>query len=116
MELLSYMCVTPIFYQRLMLHDPSGAAPLRLVLACLTLHDTPMAAPPFARSSQAASSSTASKLVAVQPPYCTGVGQEPDGPLAQGAGQAHRRLPAVCQLARPPARLPACLLSLVVGH
>lgn len=31
-ELLSYMCVTPLFYHRLMLHDSSGAAPLRLVL------------------------------------------------------------------------------------
>lgn len=31
-ELLSYMCVTPLFYHRLMLHDASGAAPLRLVL------------------------------------------------------------------------------------
>jgi hypothetical protein len=66
------MCVTPLFYQRLMLHDPSGAAPLRLVLACLTLHDTPMAAPPFARSADKASSATTSKLVAVQPPYPTG--------------------------------------------
>ncbi len=32
MELLSYMCVTSLFYHRLMLHDASGAAPLRLVL------------------------------------------------------------------------------------
>lgn len=66
------MCVTPLFYQRLMRHDPSGAAPLRLVLACLTLHDAPLAAPPFARSADKASSAAASKLVAVQPPYCTG--------------------------------------------
>ena len=42
--------------------------------ACLTLHDTPLAAPPFARSTDRASSATASKLVAVQPPYCTGAG------------------------------------------
>lgn len=40
--------------------------------ACLTLHDTPLAAPPFARSADRASSASASKLVAVQPPYCTG--------------------------------------------
>lgn len=72
MELLSYLCVTPLFYQRLMLHDPSGAAPLRLVLACLTLHDAPLAAPPFARSADKASSAASSKLIAVQPPYCTG--------------------------------------------
>lgn len=72
MELLSYMVATPLFYQRLMLHDPAGAAPLRLVLACLTLHDTPLAAPPFARSADKASSAAASKLVAVQPPYSTG--------------------------------------------
>lgn len=70
-ELLSYMVVTPLFYQRLMLHDEPGAAPLRLILACLTLHDTPLAAPPFARSADKASSASASKLVAVQPPYCT---------------------------------------------
>lgn len=74
-ELLSYMCVTPLFYQRLMLHDESGAAPLRLVLACLTLHDTPMAAPPFARSTDKATSAATSKLVAVQPPYCTEKGE-----------------------------------------
>ncbi|GAB4822103.1 hypothetical protein N2152v2_009149 [Parachlorella kessleri] len=49
LELLSYLCTTPLFYYRLMLHDPSGAAPLRLVLACLTLHDAPLAAPPFVR-------------------------------------------------------------------
>jgi hypothetical protein len=66
------MCVTPLFYQRLMLHDASGAAPLRLVLACLTLHDTPLAAPPFARSTDRSTNATVSKLVAVQPPYCTG--------------------------------------------
>lgn len=66
------MVVTPLFYQRLMLHDPSGAAPLRLVLACLTLHDNPLAAPPFARSADKASSAASSKLVAVQPPYSTG--------------------------------------------
>ncbi|KAI7840243.1 hypothetical protein COHA_006025 [Chlorella ohadii] len=75
MELLSYMCVTPLFYHRLMLHDASGAAPLRLVLACLTLHDTPLAAPPFARSADRASSATSSKLVAVQPPYRTEKGE-----------------------------------------
>lgn len=34
-ELLSYMCVTPLFYHRLMLHDASGAAPLRLVLVSM---------------------------------------------------------------------------------
>ena len=72
MELLSHMVATPLFYQRLMLHDPSGAAPLRLALACLTLHDSPLAAPPFARSADRASSAAASKLVAVQPPYTTG--------------------------------------------
>lgn len=87
MELLSYMCVTPLFYQRLMRHDPSGAAPLRLVLACLTLHDAPLAAPPFARSMDKASSAAASKLVAVQPPYCTGeCGEQArlDGPGVSG--------------------------------
>lgn len=72
MELLSYLCSTPLFYQRLMLHDATGAAPLRLVLACLTLHDAPLAAPPFARSGdRAAAGAATSKLVAVQPPYCT---------------------------------------------
>ena len=68
MELMACLVVTPLFYHRLMLHDPSAAAPLRLVLACLTLHDAPLAAPPFARSADPASSSAASKLVAVQPP------------------------------------------------
>lgn len=32
-----------------MLHDPSAAAPLRLVLATLQLHDAPLAPPPFVR-------------------------------------------------------------------
>lgn len=49
MELLSYLCTTPLFYHRLMVHDPSGAAPLRLILACLALHDAPLAAPPYCR-------------------------------------------------------------------
>lgn len=93
-ELLSYMCVTPLFYQRLMLHDPSGAAPLRLVLACLTLHDTPIAAPPFARSTDKASSAAASKLVAVQPPYCTG-----------GRGRGDGRMGRCCCSGRSRARL-----------
>lgn len=52
MELLSYLCTTPLFYHRLMVHDPSGAAPLRLVLTCLTLHDAPLAAPPYCRLPQ----------------------------------------------------------------
>lgn len=34
---------------RLLLHDPSAAAPLRLVLAALSLHDAPLAPPPFVR-------------------------------------------------------------------
>jgi hypothetical protein len=49
MELLSYLCITPVFYHRLMVHDPSGAAPLRLVLTCLALLDAPLAAPPYSR-------------------------------------------------------------------
>eukprot|EP00887_Chlorella_sp_A99_P006281 scaffold3.g6281.t1 len=75
MECLSCLCVTPLFYHRLLLHDPSGAAPLRLVLACLTLHDAPLAAPPFSRSASPASSTAAVKLVAVQPPYTTDKGK-----------------------------------------
>ncbi|RMZ53261.1 hypothetical protein APUTEX25_005250, partial [Auxenochlorella protothecoides] len=46
MELLSYLAATPLFYQRLMLCDAPCAAPLRLVLACLTLHAPPLAVPP----------------------------------------------------------------------
>lgn len=37
---------------RLLLHDPSAAAPLRLVLATLSLHDAPHAPPPFVRGPQ----------------------------------------------------------------
>ena len=37
---------------RLLLHDPSAAAPLRLVLAALSLHDAPLAPPPFVRGPQ----------------------------------------------------------------
>uniref|UniRef100_A0A1D2A955 Uncharacterized protein n=2 Tax=Auxenochlorella protothecoides TaxID=3075 RepID=A0A1D2A955_AUXPR len=47
MELLSYLAATPLFYQRLMLCDAPCAAPLRLVLACLTLHAPPLAVPPW---------------------------------------------------------------------
>jgi hypothetical protein len=37
---------------RLLLHDPAAAAPLRLVLAALSLHDAPLAPPPFVRGPQ----------------------------------------------------------------
>ena len=37
---------------RLLLHDPSAAAALRLVLAALSLHDAPLAPPPFVHGAQ----------------------------------------------------------------
>lgn len=43
MQLESFCCC------RLLLHDPSAAAPLRLVLTSLALHDAPLAPPPFVR-------------------------------------------------------------------
>ncbi|KAK9843504.1 hypothetical protein WJX81_006292 [Elliptochloris bilobata] len=55
MEVLSELCATPLFYYRLALHDPSMAAPMRLVAATLALHDPPLAPPPWAIASQPSS-------------------------------------------------------------
>jgi hypothetical protein len=72
MEVLSCMAACPLFYQRLMIHDPHGAAPLRLALACLALHDAPLAAPPFRRVvAPGAPPSARPVLAATRPPYLT---------------------------------------------
>lgn len=107
MECLSCLAVTPLFYHRLLGHDPSGAAPLRLILACLTLHDAPLAAPPFARSSSPASTATSVKLVATKPPYTTEKGQARPGDGSDGPrgvkGRVGQRWAGWAQ-ARPPPR------------
>ena len=71
MEVVSYLACCPLFYQRLLMHDPSGAAPARLVLACLQQHDAPLAAPPFRRSAAPSASAGTSRLEATKPPYPT---------------------------------------------
>lgn len=81
-EMLSFMAATPAFYHRLMMHDASGAAPLRLIACALATHHAPLAAPPFKRQTQAVQSETgqsagasANVLVATLPPYTTKKGQ-----------------------------------------
>lgn len=80
MEILSSMSASPLFYQCLMLRDPHGGLPLRLILACLSLHDAPLAAPPFRRVASSPGNGSASRpvLTPTQPPYLT----------AKGAGAA----------------------------
>ena len=48
-EIVTSMIGCPLFYHAMALHDPTGAPPLRLILTCLSLHDDPLAAPPFVR-------------------------------------------------------------------
>jgi hypothetical protein len=73
-ELVTALCSAPLFYHRMMLHDPQGSSALRLVLASLAIHDEPLAAPPFSRVSSTLSSSRP-VLAATQPPYPTHKGQ-----------------------------------------
>ena len=79
LELITALCASQIFYYRMMLHDPQGSAPLRLILSCLAIHDAPLAAPPFFRmpGSGGGGGGAASRprLAATQPPYSTDKGR-----------------------------------------
>ncbi|KAK9811831.1 hypothetical protein WJX72_010937 [[Myrmecia] bisecta] len=46
MEYLASLCACPLFYYRMVLHDASCAAPLRLIVSGLQLHDPPLAPSP----------------------------------------------------------------------
>jgi len=48
LEVLAELAATPLFYHRLAAHDGGLAAPLRLLAATLSLHDPPLAPPPWA--------------------------------------------------------------------
>jgi len=72
-ELVTALCSAPLFYHRMMLHDPQGSSALRLVLASLAIHDEPLAAPPFSRASTSGSSRPI--LAATDPPYPTDKGR-----------------------------------------
>lgn len=74
LELLTAYCSSPLFYRRMMLHDPQGGSALRLILACLAIHDAPLAAPPFSRVSTTPGAARPI-LAATQPPYPTDKGR-----------------------------------------
>jgi hypothetical protein len=73
-ELVTALCSAPLFYHRMMIHEPHGSSALRLVLSCLAIHDEPLAAPPFSRV-VATPGPSRPVLAARQPPYPTHKGQ-----------------------------------------
>ena len=76
LELLTALCATPLFYHRLMIHDADGVSPLRLIIACLRMHDDPFAAPPFERCQEQTSGSDHRPVVRIaRPPYTTAKGK-----------------------------------------
>lgn len=74
-ELLTTLCACPLFYHRLMLHNPQGSLPLQLILACLGLHDAPLAVPPFARLPLSSPTLGRPVLKPSWPPYSTDKGR-----------------------------------------
>ena len=74
LEILSAFCSSPLFYRRMMLHDPQGSSALRLIISCLSIHDAPLAAPPFSRVNSIPGAARP-VLAATKPPYPTHKGR-----------------------------------------
>lgn len=70
------LCTSPLFYYRMMLHDPHGTAALRLICECLSLHDDPLATPPFGFEDRSYPGPTLRRVMMMKPPpYSTDRGE-----------------------------------------
>lgn len=76
LEHISLLCASPLFYYRMMLHDPYGTAALRLINECLCLHDPPLATPPFGFEDRSSPGQPSHRIMIMKsPPYTTDRGE-----------------------------------------